>query len=164
MRCSKIRMRAWTKFYRCNPLHSYIAKQRSEKCIRRCQRSGQRRSGAPFLVSKDVAANLFLFALDCLHVSKHAVRLETLGKLGCMTRPSVRISEWNARNRGMGAPKPTASLCRPASETSCRTNPSFARSQMKRFKSASVFELKVSYVVQIQFENDTCPSIHEHSS
>jgi hypothetical protein len=64
---------------------------------------------------------------------------------------------------GIGAPKPTALLCRPASETSCRTNPSFARSQMKRFKSESAFELKVSYVAN-SVEKDTCPSIHEHSS
>ena len=41
------------------------------------------KQGAPFLVGKDVATNLFLFALDSLYVSKHAVRLEPLSKLGC---------------------------------------------------------------------------------
>ena len=154
MRCSKIRMRAWTKFYRCNPLHSCIAKRMSEKCIRWCQR----RSGAPFLVSKDVAANLFLFTLDCLHVSKHAVRLETLGKLGCNNK-AVRSFRMERTKSGIGAPKPTASLCRPASETSCRTNPSFAMSQMKRFKSASAiaFELKVSYHVVNSVEERCMP-------
>lgn len=35
---------------------------------------------------KNVAANLLLFALDGLHVSKHAVRLEPLSKFGCKIR------------------------------------------------------------------------------
>jgi hypothetical protein len=40
-------------------------------------------------MGEDVAVDLFLFALDRLYVSKHAVRLEPLSKLGCKI-PVVR--------------------------------------------------------------------------
>jgi hypothetical protein len=61
--------------------------------------TGGQRRGAPFLMGIDIAANLSLFALDCLHISKHAVRHKAFGQLGCSSKPSG-VSETNARNRG----------------------------------------------------------------
>ena len=89
------RMQAWTKSYRCNLLRSCTAKCRKNAHI--ADIGGQRR-GAPFLVRIDIAANLSLFALDCFHISKHAVRHKSFRELGCSSKPSG-VSESNARNR-----------------------------------------------------------------
>ena len=90
---------------------------------------------APFLVGQDITADLLFFALDRLYVCKHAVGLKPLCQFGCGT-PIIRTSELR-ENEG-DPPKLTAVLCKPASETSCSTKPSCARSHMKRFRSASV--------------------------
>ena len=39
-------------------------------------------------MGKDVTLNFFLFALDCLYVSEHAVLLEPFGKLGFKSKKS----------------------------------------------------------------------------
>jgi hypothetical protein len=44
----------------------------------------------PLLVSKDVAANRLFLALDCFHVSKHAVRLEPFSKFRCIVKQAVQ--------------------------------------------------------------------------